>query len=274
MRATTREATTTYAILGLGALLAAFPLLYVLLTALTPAGEAGPTFTWPSRLDFSNLATAWTQGHFATYIGSSVIVSVSVVALSATLSIMAGFAFAKLRFRGRGFLLTFCLLGMLLPLEGYIIPLYYGMRSYGLLDTYPALILPQVAQSIGFGSFWMASYFRRVPTSILEAARLDGASDWRVLWRILVPVARPAIITMIVLVFMWTWNDFLLSLVMVTSESRRTAPLGLAFFRGQYTTDYALLSAAALIVALPVIIVYIVLRRRFMEGMLGGALRG
>ncbi|MFT4124270.1 MAG: carbohydrate ABC transporter permease [Microbacteriaceae bacterium] len=268
-----RETAFGYAVLVAGSIAAVFPLLYVLLTALTPIGEAGPSFRWPSELDFQNLAIAWRQGRFAQYMRSSLIVTTSVVVLGGVLSILAGFAFARLSFRGSGAAFAVFLVGLLVPLEGYIIPLYFTMRSYGLLDTYASLILPQVAQTVAFGTFWMRNYFRRIPMSLIEAARLDGARDMRVLWTILVPMARPAIVTMVILTFMWTWNDFLLSLVMISSESHRTAPLALTFFQAQYTVEYATLSAASLIVALPVVLLFVFLRRYFLEGMLGGALR-
>jgi raffinose/stachyose/melibiose transport system permease protein len=119
----------------------------------------------------------------------------------------------------------------------------------------------------------MRNFFRAVPQSIVEAARLDGASDFVTLWRILVPIGRPALLTMAMLVFMWTWNEFLLPLVMITSDSLRTAPLGLTFFQGQHTTEFSLLAAAAIIVALPVVLLYMFLQRHFIRGILAGALR-
>ena len=141
------------------------------------------------------------------------------------------------------------LLGMIVPTEALIVPLYYDLRDLGLTDTYWALILPQIGLSVSFGTFWMRAFFRSAPRSLIEAARVDGASSWTVLWRILVPLGRPAVLTMAVLIFMWTWNEFLLALVMVSSEHLRTAPLGLAFFQGQHTSDFSLLAAGAMIVA-------------------------
>jgi raffinose/stachyose/melibiose transport system permease protein len=120
----------------------------------------------------------------------------------------------------------------------------------------------------------MRAFFVSTPRSLLEAARIDGASSWTTLWRVLVPFGRPAILTMMVLVFMWTWNEFLLALVMVSKENLRTAPLGLAFFQGQHTSDLTLLAAGAVIVATPVVIVYVFLQRHFIRGMLTGAVKG
>ena len=130
--------------------------------------------------------------------------------------------------------------------------------------------MPQVAQSVAFGTFWMRAQFRAMPMSLLEAAALDGAGPVQALTRIMVPAARPAIVTMLVLVFMWTWNEFLIALIMAPGGKLRTAPLGLANFQGQYTAETALLAAGAVIVALPTVILFLFLQRHFIRGMLEG----
>ena len=190
------------------------------------------------------------------------------------LSILSGYAFGLMRFRGSTVLFYVFLLGLMVPEEAMIVPLYFDLRDLRLTDTYWALILPQIGLSVAFGTFWMRAFFRSTPRSLVEAARIDGASSWTTLWRVLVPFGRPAILTMMVLVFMWTWNEFLLALVMVSSENLRTAPLGLAFFQGQHTSDLTLLAAGAVIVATPVVIVYVFLQRHFIRGMLTGAVKG
>jgi raffinose/stachyose/melibiose transport system permease protein len=200
--------------------------------------------------------------------------AVSVVGISTIVSILAGYAFGMMRFRFAQPLFYIFLLGLMVPMEAMIVPLYYDLRDLELTDTYWALILPQVGTSVAFGTFWMRAFFRTVPRSLVEAARIDGASSWTTLWRVLVPFGRPAILTMMVLVFMWTWNEFLLALVMVSSENLRTAPLGLAFFQGQHTSDLTLLAAGAVIVATPVVFVYVFLQRHFIRGMLTGAVKG
>jgi raffinose/stachyose/melibiose transport system permease protein len=268
-----REIALNYAILILFALIALYPVYGVLVTALGAPGEPAG-FRFPTGLHFENFSNAWTEGHFSQYLRSSALVSVSVVAVSTVLSIMSGYAFGVMRFRGATLLFYVFLLGLMIPEEAMIVPLYFDLRDLGLTDTYWALILPQIGMSVAFGSFWMRAFFSATPRSLLEAARIDGASSWTTLWRVLVPFGRPAILTMMVLVFMWTWNEFLLALVMVSSESRRTAPLGLAFFQGQHTSDLTLLSAGAVIVATPVVLVYVVLQRHFIRGMLTGAVKG
>jgi raffinose/stachyose/melibiose transport system permease protein len=253
-----REQVLAHVVLGVFALIALAPVVRILLTAL---GEAG------------SFSTAWSDGHFGTYLRSSVVVTVAVVAIATVLSILAGYAFGMMRFRGEQVLFYTLLLGLMVPLEATIVPLYYDLRDLGLTDTYWALILPQSGVSVAFGTFWMRAFFRSVPRSLVEAARLDGSSTWITLWRVVLPLARPAVLTMVVLVFMWTWNEFLLALVMVTDEDLRTAPLGLAFFQGRNTGDEALLAAGSLIVAAPVVVVYLFLQRHFIRGMLSGAVK-
>jgi raffinose/stachyose/melibiose transport system permease protein len=268
-----REQAATYALLGVFSIIALVPIVGILLTALQEPGQVA-TFGQPNGLHVANFSKAWSDGHFAQYLRSSVIVVVSVVLISGLLSILTGYAFGMMRFRGDQALFYLFLLGLMVPLESTVVPLYYDFRDLGLTDTYAALILPQAGVSLAFGTFWMRAFFRSVPRSLVEAARLDGSSSWSTLWRVVLPLARPAVLTMTVLVFMWTWNEFLLTLVMVTKENLLTAPLGLAFFSGRNTTDFALLSAGSVIVATPVVLVYVFLQRHFIRGMLSGAVKG
>ena len=270
MRIPRLEKAVDYVILSVFALFALVPLVGVLLSAVTPSEENEGSFSIPSTVRFANFADAWVDGHFASYLVSSVVVTASVVVLTVLLSVLAGFAFARLDFAGASVLFFVLLAGLLLPAEAFVIPLYFDLRGAGATDTYASLILPQTAQSLAFGVFWMRNQFRSFPGEIMEAARLDGARDLRMLWRVMVPPSAPAIATMCVLVAMWTWNEFLIPLVMITDDAKRTAPLGLAFFQGQHLTDYSLLAAAGVIVALPIVILYFVLQKRFISGMLGG----
>jgi raffinose/stachyose/melibiose transport system permease protein len=268
-----REQALTYVLLGAFSLVALVPIAGIVLTALQRTGGLA-SFGAVDGVHVRNFVTAWDDGHFSSYLRSSVIVAVSVVLCSSLLSVLAGYAFGLMRFRGEQVLFYLFLLGLMVPLEATIVPLYYDLRDYGLTDTYWALILPQVGVSTAFGTFWMRAFFRSVPRSLIEAARLDGSSSWSTLWRVVLPLGRPAVLTMMLLVFMWTWNEFLLALVMVSDESLRTAPLGLAFFQGRNTTDFPLLAAGAVIVATPVVVLYVFLQRHFIRGMLSGAVKG
>lgn len=196
------------------------------------------------------------------------------VLIAGAVSILAGYAFGTMRFRGSKILFYLILAGLILPAEVTIVPLYYDLRDLGLSNTYWSVILPDIGTSIAFGTFWMRAYFLSAPAALAEAARIDGATTFGVLRRIFIPMARPAILTMGLLVFVWTWNDFLLPLVMLQSPNLATAPLGISLFVQQYTTQEQELAAAPLITAAPVVLLYVFLQRNFIRGMLSGALTG
>ncbi|MFJ9176456.1 carbohydrate ABC transporter permease [Streptomyces sp. NPDC102360] len=267
------ERTATYAILALFAALALTPVVGILSTAFSSPDAVGGGFTLPDSVHWSNFQQAWQRAHFSTYLGNSILVTLAVVTAATILSILAAYAFGTMRFPGSTLLFYLFVLGLTLPQEALVVPLYFDLRYFHLTDTYWALILPQTAQSLAFSVFWMRTYFRNSAHSVIEAARVDGAGSWTTLWRILVPMGRPAITTLIVITFMWTWNEFLMALVMISDESLRTVPLGLAFFQGQQSADTTLLAAASVLIALPVVVVYVALQRKFIEGMLGGAVK-
>jgi raffinose/stachyose/melibiose transport system permease protein len=269
------ERVMTHAVLVLFCAGVIIPLLIILGAALHRPGELTTGLGLPRTLHFDTFRQAWVTGHFSTYMRSSVIVTVAVVVIASTLSTLAGYALGTMRFRGADLLSYVFLIGLMVPFEAMIIPLYYDLRSLGLTGSYWSLILPESALSLSFGTFWMRAFFRSVPRQLIEAARVDAASSWTVLWRILVPLGWPAISTMMVLLFMFSWNEFLLALIMVdASDAHRTAPLGLANFQGRFGADVPGVAAASLLVALPVFVVYLFLHRRFIRGMLGGAIKG
>ena len=266
-----REISVNYLVLVVFSIVALWPVITIGVSAFGPAGV--DTGEGIAGLHPENFATAWQEGRFTLYMRNSVLVSALVVVLAVSCSVLAGYAFGTMTFRGSGVLFYLFLLGIMVPAEAIVVPLFFDLRQLGLTDTIWAVAMPQVAQSIAFGTYWMRTYFRSSNRSIAEAARIDGASSGQILWRVQVPIARPAIVTLVVLVFMWTWNEFLIPLVMSPSGALRTAPLGLAFFQGQYSTNTALMGAAAVLVALPVVIVYLVLQRHFIRGMVEGAVK-
>lgn len=267
MRVSSAERALNYAILAVFALYAIGPVLTILVTALSPRnGVVG-------GIHPENLLAAWEIGGFGPALGNSLIVAAIVVAVAVTCSVLSGYAFGTMRFRGANALFLLFLLGLMIPAEATVIPLFFDLRAVGLTDTYAAIALPQIAQSIAFGTFWLRAQFRSLPPSLMEAAALDGAGPIRTLTRVVLPASVPAITTLVVLVAMWTWNEFLIALVMAPGGGLRTAPLGLANFQGQYTSENALLAAGAVIVALPMVILFLFLQRHFIRGMLEGAAR-
>jgi raffinose/stachyose/melibiose transport system permease protein len=274
MSVTRREQAFSYAVLVVFAVVAIYPILTILLLALHKRSDLVTGFAIPDRLDLSTFRQAWEVGGFDHGLVNSFIVAAVVALVTAVLATLAGYAFGTMRFRGSDTIFYLLLVGLIFPYEATVIPLYYVFNDAGLTDTLWALILPQIGLSVPFGTFWMRAFFRSTPIALVEAARLDGASSFTTLWRVLLPHARPALTTLVVLVFMWTWNEFLLALVMIQSDSLRTAPLGLAIFAtANKVTDPTLTAAAAVLVALPIVVVYVFLQRSFIRGMFAGAVK-
>jgi raffinose/stachyose/melibiose transport system permease protein len=268
---TRRDRIATSTVLWILVFLTVLPLALIVIAAITPSDQLVTGFTVPSHITGDNFRQAWVNGQFGHHLRVSAIVTSSIVLISAVGSILAGYALGTLRTPLRGLFAACFVLGIVIPYEALIIPLYYHLRSAALTDTYWALILPQSALSLAFGVYWMRGFFRSVPRSFVEAAWVEGASSWQLLWQILVPLARPAIATMIVLSFMWNWNEFLLPVVMISNAASATAPLALANFQGRFDINVAELAAGAIIVALPIMVLYIALQRRFIAGVVSAS---
>ena len=213
MRVSSAERTMNYVVLGVFALFALIPVITILATAVSPQIGQAP------GLHLANFLEAWEVGGFGRSLGNSLIIAAIVVTSAVTLSVLAGYAFGTMRFPGSTVLFYVFLLGLMIPTEATVIPLFFDLRTVGLTDTYAAIALPQIAQSVAFGTFWLRAQFRSMPESMLEAAAIDGAGPMRTLLRIVAPASVPALTTLVVLVFMWTWNEFLIALVMAPGGS-------------------------------------------------------
>jgi raffinose/stachyose/melibiose transport system permease protein len=271
---TTLERTVTHGLLVVFSIVAVYPIVSIAFLALSRPTDLVTGFTIPLDPTLDNFATAWTEGGLASGLLNSALVAVSVVVVAVALSVLAGYALGTMRFPGSTALFFLLVTGLIIPYESLVIPLYRMFRDWGLTETLAALILPQIGLSVCLGTFWMRSFFRGAPRSIVEAARVDGAGHFRILVAILAPNAVPAILTLSALVFLYTWNDFLLALVMTPLRTVATAPLALTFFAGaQRVTDQTVVAAAAVLVALPVVVVYVVLQRQFIRGFLTGSVK-
>ena len=270
-----REKIIGHAILVLGALIAIYPFLSILSLAMSRPGERPNGMAVPTSLYFDNFVEAWTRGLFGSALASSAIVAVSVVLGTITLAVPAAFALAGSRSKIMALLAGVLLVGLVMPYEATVIPLYQLFRDWGLLNTYWALILPQIGLSLSFAVLWLRTAFVQAPPSLGEAAALDGASRGRTLWSVILPITLPALFTLATLLFLFTWNEFLLALVLVPDDrSVQTAPLALSFFAGnRRNSDPAVTAAAAVLVALPVLVAYLFLQRRLISGMFAGAVK-
>jgi len=260
------------AVLWVFALVTVVPFGLLLLTSIKSMPDLmRGAFVLPAYPHFENYVTAWVTGHFSTYFANSVYVVIPVVVVSTFLGLITGFAFAYLTFPLRKTIFVILTIGMMVPTEAFIIPLYYEMLHFSLINTYWALILPQIAMSVPFATLFMASAMQQIPGDILEASVLDGATRPQVLWRVLLPLLVPAVSTLALFLFIWTWNGFLIPLILVNDDSLRTLPIGMLFFQGKYTVDTPVLTAGAVIAIFPLVVVYLIFQRKFIEGLTAGA---
>lgn len=266
----TRRAETiwNYLILSVMALVVLWPVGNFIAAALSPDRAGRPSL----ELQWNNFVTAWTEADFAQSMLVSLTITVVVVIVGVILAILGGYAFGVLGVVGDRILFPLVLLGMMLSLEAIIVPLYYQFRAFGLTDNIIGVMLIHLGMGVPFGIFWMRAAFRALPRAVFESAEMDGAGAMRMLWSIAVPNIMPAVYTLILLSFMWTWNDYFLSLVFLHGDNQ-TATVALGVFQGKYVTQVNLMAAGGLIVAAPVLILYIFFQRKFISGMLAGAIK-
>ncbi|MEU1055421.1 carbohydrate ABC transporter permease [Streptomyces sp. NPDC005876] len=250
-----------------------FPFLALFSAALRPQTDLSPGLGWPDDPQWGNFATAWTTAGFGSLLKSSAIIALGVVPIALVLATLAGYGLATMRLTLKGPLFALLMLGMALPYEAIVIPLYYDLRDVGLLNSYWAVILPLIGLFMPFGVFWMRTHFESLPQEISEAASVDGAGSWRALTKVLLPTAGPALTTLGLLYFMWAWNQFLLALVLIQDPMMRTAPSGLGKFVQQFGKNIPLLSAGTLIVISPIVLLYLFFQRHFIKGILQGAVK-
>jgi raffinose/stachyose/melibiose transport system permease protein len=250
------------------------PFVSLFTTAIHPSGAVPLGIAWPPEPQWGNFLEAFDQAHMSALLFSSVLIVLGVVPVAVVFATMAGFAIGHLRIPGARPLFLIFLLGLTLPLAGIIIPLYYVMRELGLYDTKLAIILPLIGLYMPFGVFWMRAHFLGMPQELSEAARVDGASTLDLFWRIHVPLAKPAVASLAILFAVWTWNQFLLALVLVENPTERTMAGALGAFQGQYATDIPLLAAGSLVILTPTLIVFLIFQRQFVAALLQGSLKG
>jgi raffinose/stachyose/melibiose transport system permease protein len=267
------ETAVRYGLLGILSVLTIAPLVIVVLTAFHPAGAPVSGVSIPHQLHWSTFSKAWSSGAFAQAFRSSGIISVAVVVLVTAGSISAGYAFGTMNFPGHKALFYLFLAGIVVPYVVLVVPIYLEFQSGGLLDSYWGLIFAETGLYLSFGVFWMQAFFASVPRSLLEAARLDGASSLRLLVQILLPIGRPVIATLMMLTFLSSWNEYLVPLILDGDGRIQTVSLGLASFQGQHLTDLPSLSAASIIVAIPAVAIYLITQRSFFRGLLQGAVK-
>lgn len=250
------------------------PFITMFSAALAPSGTYPPGLQWPADPQWGNFVDAFKAAKLDRLLLSSITIVACVVPVSVLIGTMAGFGLAKLAPRGSQFIYLLFVVGLTLPLEVVIIPLYYEVQWLGLLNTKFAIILPLIGLFMPFSIFWMRAHFVNVPAELSEAAEIDGASPWQQFWLVQVPLARPPILSLAILQFLWTWNSFLLPLVLVEVPLERTMAGALGAFQGQWGTNIPLLCAGSLIILAPSVILFILFQRQFVAALLQGAVKG
>jgi multiple sugar transport system permease protein len=231
-------------------------------------------FSLSGSLRWDNIAAAWSSVGVSRYFLNSAVVVTCSVALLLLFGSMAGFALARLRFRGSSALFPGVLAALFVPFQVIMVPLARVMADAGLVDTYPGLVLAYVAQFLPFTIFLMTGYYSTVPPEIVDAARIDGNTAYGVYWRIMLPLGRPALLSVGVLDALFCWNDVLISLLVMPSAEHRTLMVGVTSLRGQYSDDIPVFASGVLIAAIPVLVVYLFLQRQIADGVTAGATKG
>ncbi|HET7232917.1 MAG TPA: carbohydrate ABC transporter permease [Longimicrobium sp.] len=263
-----------HAALVLGAIAALLPMVWMVSASLMPTGEAStyPPRLFPSTITFAHYGELFTRLDLGRYLLNSTFISLAVTAVSLVINSMAGYAFAKLRFRGREKAFRLLVTGLVIPVQVSMLPLFLLMKQLGLVNTYWGVIIPSLASI--FGIFLIRQYAVSVPDELLDAARIDGASELRIYTSIVVPVIRPILATLAIWTFLTTWNDFMWPLIVLSDSRRYTLPVGLASLVGEHVQDTELMMAGSVLTIFPVLLVFLFLQRYYVEGVMQGSVKG
>lgn len=265
----------TYAVLILTLLVSIMPLIWMWQAALVPSNKLNvDPFAIPTSVTLDNIKRAWTTGKMNVYMINSILVAIPRVLGVLLLSSLAGYAFGKLKFKGRDKIFSFMMFGMMIPIQAMVIPLYYNLQQMGLINTRLAMVIPYFGLSMPFAVFMMRAFFRDLPDALIESATIDGCNEFTTFLYIMAPLIKPALSALLVFEFMWSWNDMFLPMLVVYNDTSRTLPLGLMFFFGKYTADHSLIAAGVTICTLPIVIVYTLFQKNFIEGVTAGAVKG
>lgn len=251
-------------LLLLGAAIVLLPLGVVFLTSFESAGATAEGRIFPANPTLANYQAAWKGGDFLLAFANSTLVAIAVTAFQIITSALAGYALARLKFKGRQAILLVVLATLVIPFQLLVIPIFLVLKWGHLINTYGALILPTAAN--GFGIFLLRQYFQTIPIELEEAAALDGANRLQILWRVMLPLARPALVTLFLFTFIGEWNDLFKPLVFTTRPELKTVQLALASFQEQFTNNWPLMMAAVVIATVPVVLLFLIGQRQFIRG--------
>ena len=263
-----------YAVSILLAVIALIPFLWMISTSFKSRGAlmSIPIEWIPAEPTLDAYVKVFSKFPFLRTIGNSLFISVAFTLITLVSASMAAFAFAKLRFRGSGLLLSVYIATMMIPTQVTMIPLFVVMNRLGLIDSYASVILPSIFKP--FAVFLLVQQMKTIPNDYIDAARIDGAGLFHIYSRVALPLCIPTLATLSVTTFMESWNDYLWPLLMLTDRNKMTLPIALSTLNGQYATEYNVLMAGSLISMVPIIIIYIVAQKQFKSGLMAGGIKG
>jgi ABC-type glycerol-3-phosphate transport system permease component len=255
-----------------------YPLLLIVSTAIKdPLDVTANPFAMFSSVSFLNFVDAWTLGGFGGYFWNTVLITALVLVGTVVLSVLAGYALARLYLPGKNIIFLFFILGLMIPFFAMMIPLFYELKALNLLGTHAAVVLPAVAGAAGFGVplgvFLMRAFYMDLPEELADAARVDGASEFQVFSRIMLPLSGPGVAVLAVLVFFQTWNVFILPLLYLPGSENQMLATGLYLFASGRTAEIELAAAGSLIMVIPVVVFYLIFQRQFIRGLTAGAFK-
>ncbi|MZD09067.1 ABC transporter permease subunit [Streptomyces sp. SID5785] len=263
-----------HVLLSLGAVVTVFPLLWQVLTSLKSFGESTrvPPTLWPEHLEWSNYATVFSSIPFTHQLVNTALMTLLRTVAQLLLCSMAAYAFARIPFPGRNAIFLGFLAVLMVPGQLFLLPQYQIMQDLGWLNSLPALVVPGMFSA--FGTFLLRQFFMGLPTELEEAARLDGANPFTVFWRVALPLARPGLLALGILTFLWSWNDLMWPLIVNTDPEQMPLSAGLATLQGAHLTDYPVLMAGSVLATLPVIVVFVTMQRQFIQGIAFSGMKG
>ena len=268
--------TGRYAILILGSAAMVLPFLYMLSTSLksqTYVLTIPPQFI-PHPATLSNYSQAWTTNDLSRYFVNSLLVAAVTTTLSLLLSSMMAYAFARFSFPGKNLLFKVLLLGLMIPAMMLIIPQFIMAKYLGVIDSLAGLVVFYVGASLSLNTFLLRGFFQAIPAELEQAMQIDGAGAWSRYWRLILPLAKPALATATIFTFLGSWDEFAWALTIINTPSKRTLPLAIALFQGQNSTLWGLVFAASIIAIVPVLVVFVIFQRYFVQGLTAGAVKG
>ncbi|TVX94806.1 carbohydrate ABC transporter permease [Cohnella terricola] len=256
----------SYVLLFLAAVAIAFPFLWMVLTSLKPENEivSFPPTLWPDTFTLSAYHDVWSRIPFMQYLKNTVLFAGGVTLVSLLLDSLAAYAFGRLQFRGKNLLFVLVLVALMIPVQVTMIPLFIMLNKFGWINTWIGLILPRATNA--FGIFMLRQFFIGLPKELDESARIDGCSEFRIYWNIILPLAKPALASLALFHVMYNWNDLLWPLIMTNNNTLRTLPAGLALFMGQHVVEYGVLTAGASLALAPLVIAFLMAQKYFIQG--------